>query len=267
MKIGGMLVVCVLLGTATLGRETDRVTEDMLLPAPWEIGPEVSSFHYREPGYMKEDGWLVGIAGAYDHSSDNRLFRIEGAVSGGLVDYDGHVTNFDTGETKPYSIEGNRDFLFGLRLLWGAQWTMGSDWYSQLLLGFGYRGLNDDSSQDPNGYDRQANYFYLPVGLKAYWVFADRWQIGFGGELDVLLLGLQLSDVYRDGNSVVNVQNPASGFGARVSAEIRHRGRPVDLALAPFVQYWWVDDSAESEGWVEPRNNSLQYGLGLIFRF
>jgi hypothetical protein len=234
---------------------------------PWEIGPEVSHFHYEEPGLMKEDGWLYGLTAAYTHNSGSALFRIEGAFSYGLVDYEGGIQDLETGEVTPYTMEGNRDFLFGLRLLWGAQWTMGSDWYSQFLLGLGYRGLSDDSSDDPYGYVRQANYFYLPVGLKVNYVFADQWQIGFGGEFDLLLLGVQISDIYGGGDSVVNVQNPASGIGARVSAEVRHRGWPVDVALAPFVQWWWVEESQESEGFVEPKNHSVQYGLGLIFRF
>ena len=166
-------------------------------------------------------------------------------------------------EGTSYTIHGNHDYLFGLRLLWGRDWE-GGDWDNRFTVGFGYRGLNDDSSQDPAGYDRQSNYFYVPVGLKTACELADHWQIGVGGEIDLLLFGVQVSGVY-DNGAVTNVQWP--GFGARASAELRHRGRPMDVAIAPFVQYWWVDESNVSDGWYEPRNNSLQYGLGLIFRF
>ncbi len=105
----------------------------------------------------------------------------------------------------------------------------------------------------------------MPLGLKMYYHLDDRWQIGLGGELDVLLLGLQISGIIEDGGPVTNVQWP--GFGARASVEVRHRSPSVDLALAPFLQYWWVDESSTDHGWYEPRNNSLQYGLSLIWRF
>ena len=55
--------------------------------------------------------------------------------------------------------------------------------------------------------------------------------------------------------------------GARASLELRHQARPADFAIVPFAQYWWVDDSTADQGWYEPRNQSFQYGLSLIWRF
>jgi hypothetical protein len=246
------------LGTAAPGVGAGAGVEEALTAPTWEIGPEVSYFRYEEPGTMKDTGFLYGVAGAYTRYRDSSVFRIEGAFSFGLIDYSGSLT-----DGTAYSITGNHDYLFGLRLLWGPQWPV-VDWNNQFYLGIGYRGLNDDSSHDPNGYDRQSNYFYLPLALKTSHELGDHWQIGLGGEIDILLFGIQMSGVYENG-FVTNVQWP--GFGARASVELRHRGRPMDLAVAPFVQYWWVDDSNVSDGWYEPRNNSLQYGLGLIWRF
>ncbi|MCX5644243.1 MAG: hypothetical protein NTZ17_06105 [Phycisphaerae bacterium] len=258
MDMRWLLAVCVLLGTAAQGLGAGEVTEQSLAGPKWEIGPEVSYFQYEEPGTMKDTGVLYGVAGAYTRYHENRLFRIEGEFCFGLVDYEGTL---DDG--TPYAMENCRDYLLNLRLLWGRPWETG-DWDSRLYAGLGYRALNDDSSHDPLGYDRQSNYLYLPVGLKTYHELADHWQIGLGGELDVLLLGIQFSGIYEDG-VLTNVQWP--GFGARASVELRHRAESADLALAPFVQYWWVDDSNVSDGWYEPRNNTLQYGLGLIWRF
>ena len=52
----------------------------------------------------------------------------------------------------------------------------------------------------------------------------------------------------------------------REGDKVLARGK-VDFAAAPFLQYWWVDDSTASHGWYEPQNQSFQYGLSLIWRF
>jgi hypothetical protein len=259
MNVCQMLLLCVLLGTAAEEPPASEYTEEMLTLPRWEIGPEVSFFRYEEPGDMTDKGILYGMAGAYTRYRPNRMFRVEGEFCFGLVDYEGSLV--DTGE--PYSMSGNHDYLLNLRLLWGRLREV-EGWDHRFYGGLGYRGLNDDSTQDPYGYDRQSNYLYLPLGLKAYHELADHWLIGIGGELDILLLGLQFSGIYEH-SALTNVQWP--GIGARFSTELRYRAASVDLALAPFFQYWWVDDSTVSDGWYEPRNNTLQYGLGLIWRF
>ena len=258
MNVCKMLVVCVLLGMAARGLGASEVTEEALTAPTWEIAPEVSYFRYEEPGVMKDTGILYGVAASYTRYRPNRLLRIEGGFAFGLVDYEGSLTD-DT----PYTMEGNHDYLLNLRLLLGRPWQA-HDWDSQFFAGLGYRGLNDDSSQDPAGYDRQSNYFYLPLGLKTYRKLADHWQIGLGSEFDILLVGIQFSGIYED-DVLTNVQWP--GFGGRASVELRRRAKTVDLAIAPFVQYWWIDESNVSDGWYEPQNNTLQYGLSLIWRF
>jgi hypothetical protein len=111
----------------------------------------------------------------------------------------------------------------------GRQWETES-WDKRFHVGLGYRGLNDDSTQDPAGYHRQSNYFYLPLGLKMYHDLTDHWQIGLGGEFDLLLLGVQLTQIGDDG-TLTNLQWP--GWGPAVE---RAPTRVVDLAIAPFVQ-------------------------------
>ncbi len=256
MSVCQMLAVCVLVGAVG---NSKAGAEDVLTAPRWEIAPEVSFFQYEEPGVMKDKGILYGVAGAYTRYRDERLFRVEGEFAFGLVDYEGSLT-----DGTPYTIDGNHDYLLNLRLLWGRQWEADS-WDHRFYAGIGYRGLNDDSTQDPAGYDRQSNYLYVPLGLKTYHNLAGHWQVGLGGEFDVLLLGLQISGYAEDGGLIANVQWP--GFGARASVELRYRAPSADLAIAPFVQYWWVDESSTSHGWYEPRNNSLQYGLSLIWRF
>jgi hypothetical protein len=257
MTVYPCLAVSLLWGVAGVAG-TPGSREDLLTAPHWEIAPEISVFQYDEPGMMKNRGVLYGGTGAYTYYRNNRFFRVEGEFALGTVDYEGSLA-----DGTPYKMEGSHDYLLNLRLLWGGQWQQ-KGWDNRFHAGLAYRGLNDDSTQDPAGYDRQSAYLYLPVGLRTYHDLADRWQIGLGGEFDLLLLGLQFSQIRNDG-VLTNVQWP--GFGARASVELRHRAPPGDLAIAPFVQYWWVDDSTASDGWYEPRNQSFQYGLSLIWRF
>jgi hypothetical protein len=258
MSVCQMLVVCLLLATAADDRQASEVPEESLSAPRWEIASEISRFQYEEPGAMKDHGILYGVAASYTRSSEKGLRRLEAGLAVGQVDYEGTLS-----DGTPYTMQGSHDYLLNLRLLWGRLWTA-QGWDHQFYAGAGYRGLNDNSTQDPAGYDRQANYLYVPFGLKSYHELADQWQIGLGGELDVLLVGIQFSGV-GDHSFVTNVQWP--GFGARASMELRHRVKAADLAIAPFVQYWWVDESSTCDGWYEPRNHTLQYGLSLIWRF
>ncbi len=257
MSMLQMLTVCVLLGAAG-DPGAKGATEDILTTPHWEIAPEISIFQYEEPGLMKNDGVLYGVAGAYTHYHGHELLRVEGEFAFGNVDYEGSLA-----DGTPYTIEDSHDYLLNLRLFWGRQWEA-KGWDHRFFAGLGYRGLNDDSTDDPAGYDRQSAYFYIPLALKTYHDLSGHWQIGLGGEFDLLLLGLQFSQILNDG-VMTNLQWP--GLGARASLELRHRSRSLDLSIAPFAQYWWVDDSTADHGWYEPRNQSFQYGLSLIWRF
>ena len=261
MNVCQLLLVCLLCGTAADEQKADSLFSDMLTAPRWEIAPEFSWFRYDEPGIMKNSGMLYGVAASYTQYKPRRLFRVEGGISVGEVEYEGSLM-----DGTPYTMDGNHDYLLNLRLLWGHLWQ-DKAWDSQLYTGLGYRFLNDDSTQDPHGYARYSNYFYLPLGLKTYHALDGHWWLTLGAELDVLLIGVQISGI-SDGDSsyITNLQWP--GFGARASVELCRRTRSLDLAIAPFILYWWVDDSSvTSDGWYEPRNNTLQYGLSLIWRF
>jgi len=259
MSAGRLSVIGLLLGTLAASPRAAGGMEPELAAPRWEFAPEVSYFRYVEPGIMKDSGVLYGVAGSHTRYRQDKLLRVEAGLAFGYVDYEGALI-----DGTPYTMKGCRDFLLNLRALCGRLGQTGG-WDRQLYAGLGYRALIDDSTQDPAGYVRMSNYFYAPLGLKVYHNLAGGWQVALGGELDLLLLGVQISDVSEDG-TVTNVQWP--GFGVRASVEVRRRTLATDLALAPFVQYWWVEESStSSDGWYEPRNNTLQYGVSLIWRF
>jgi len=268
MNMLHVLVVCALFGAAPDDSQTYKKLGELLSTPNWSIAPEVSWFHYEEPGLMKDEGTLYGVAASYTRyypaAFEDRILRLEGSLAAGQVDYDGELM-----DGTPYTMEGNDDYLFNARVLWGPVWHTAT-WANYFHYGFGYRYLCDDSTQDPAGYRRHSNYFYIPLGVKASRALGGNWYLELGGESDALLAGLQITELPEsetDSSSVRNWQWP--GFGLRGSLQARCKTNSVDVAIAPFVQYWWVDDSRPSvtRTWYEPRNWSVQLGADLICRF
>ncbi len=271
MSVLQVLVLCALAGTAAEDSSTEMKLGDWLATSHWAIAPEVSFFHYEEPKHMRENGVLYGVTASYTRTSaaqyEDRMLRVEGGFSAGQVDYDGGLS--DGTDYIPYTMKGNDDLLVNARLLWGPLWQS-ANWANYGYYGLGYRYLQDDSTHDPFGYRRHSNYLYLPLGLKAFRTLGGPWYLEAGAELDVLLIGLQISEIEEsptDSSDVENWQWP--GFGLRTSVEARRKTGALDLALAPFIQLWWLPDSAlsSSNTWVEPRNWSFQGGLNLVVRF
>lgn len=275
-----VLFASILLAGLVHAQGTSSELSEFLKPHAWEITPEVYFFQYEEPDVMKEEGTFYGLTGSYTHRSERgrdgdqvswSTFKIEGRFDGGKVDYDGALM-----DGTPYEVEGIEDYVIGLGLLWGTEWDP-TPFISGFHLGLAYRYLNDDGSIDPHGYEREANYLYFPIRLEATAGSRHAWQVSFLGELDVLLFGLQIShlgdvmehdpDVDEDATNVYNVQLPFSGVGAQGSIVLRHRSRAIDLAAGPFVRVWYISESQESQGFVEPENNTLELGAHLILRF
>jgi hypothetical protein len=268
MSVLHVLVMCALMGTAAEDSSAQGKLGDWLASSHWGIAPEISWFRYEEPSHMREDGFLYGVTASYTRTSpaqyEDRMLRIEGGFSAGEVDYDGALM-----DGTPYTMEGNDDIMVNARLLWGPLWQS-TDWANYGYYGLGYRYLQDDSSNDPAGYRRHSNYIYLPLGLKAFRTLGGPWYLEAGAELDVLLIGLQVSEIQESPTDTSNVENwQWPGFGGRFSVEARRKTEALDLGVAPFVQLWWLPDSAlsSSHTWVEPRNWSVQIGLNLVVRF
>ena len=253
---------------------------EFLEPHAWQIAPEVYYFRYEEPGLMEEEGTFYGLTASFTSRRERgsredafawSTFKIEARADWGTVDYDGALW-----DGTPYEIEDIDDFVLGFGLLWGQEWDP-TPFISGFHVGLAYRYLNDDPSFDPAGYEREANYLYFPIRLEATAGSRHAWQVAFLGELDILLIGLQIShlgdvmgepdpEVEEDGN-IYNVQLPFSGFGAQGSIVLRHRSEALDIAVGPFIRTWWIAESEPDQGFVEPENNTIEYGLQLIFRF
>jgi hypothetical protein len=235
------------------------------------IGPEVYSYKYREPGVMKNEGIFYGLhfgVTARDwvsaSSSDGGLmFRAEGRFAFGRVDYDGALS-----DGTPYKIDGINDLVLEGRLLLGAD-VLIQDVLATLYSGAGYRYLNDDTSFDPAGYERQSNYLYIPLGGEIYAGFIADWYWGAGIEFDYLAWGMQESDLSDFDPTLPDVHNRQnSGYGYRASVRFEHKSKDAAFAIEPFYRYWDIDKSEVRYGSVyEPANDTREIGVQLYWMF
>ena len=240
----------------------------------FDIGAEVYQYEYEEPGLMEKEGVFYGIRiGFTDHTwvstsspshpaDGGLMFRADGRLAFGQVDYEGSLT-----DGTPHTIDAIDDWVFEGRLVLGNDWLRRSALHT-LYAGIGYRYLNDDASFDPFGYERESNYLYVPIGYQFDNDHATGWSFGFGAEFDVLLVGNQRSHLSDVGPSYTDIDNrQESGYGYRASIKLQHKSKRGIFAVEPFIRYWDIDKSEQSQGWFEPANETTEYGLSILWMF
>lgn len=238
----------------------------------WEVGAEVYTVTYEEPGLMEQTGVMAGLSGAYAYH-DGWVFKAELRLAQGQVDY----TSRGTG-----SMSDVDDALLETRLLVGYDVVMSDISALTVYAGFGYRYLEDDSAGRTTttghwGYGRESNYFYSPIGIETATLLSDKWQLSFLIEYDYFWKGRQesyLSDVDPAYGDVTSNQN--SGYGIRAALGLEYRLSWGVLSFEPFLRYWDIGDSEINTvtyagsiialGW-EPDNTTVETGLTISCRF
>ncbi len=137
-------------------------------------------------------------------------------------------------------------------------------------IGLGYRWLYDDSggkisSKGHLGYDRQSEYFYIPVGFiynYSNWIeIKYQYNYFIKGEQNSYLS--TASNYYSD---IKNKQNSGWGMDANMNIETHNK-----RSLFLYYRYWSIDDSEISSGTYnkilsfdayEPYNITEEYGIG-----
>ena len=238
----------------------------------FELAPEFSYIHYREPGFMREKGPFFGIYGAYYSRPTEyqnypiNVFHIDAHLNTGIVNYQGSgVTN------------GIHDYLFEPRTWVGRDFNFGPNVQLTPYAGVGYRLLYDSLSKASNGgYDRRSQYLYVPVGIETKFQLSHGWQMGINGEYDTLIRGWQtsyLSDADPFFPNVHNVQH--NGYGLRGSIDFVKKIGRFNFTLSPYIRYWNIKRSAigvatneyyEIIGF-EPTNNSTEVGFRIHMEF
>jgi hypothetical protein len=113
--------------------------------------------------------------------------------------------------------------------------------YFTLIIGLGYRWLYDDSggtssSTGALGYDRQSQYFYLPVGG----IFDLGYNFRIKGQFNYLIAGRQTSYL-SDIAGFTDIENDqTSGWGTDFTIDYKVNEK---TNVYSFFRYWDIDDS------------------------
>ncbi|MBM3253477.1 MAG: hypothetical protein FJZ16_04420 [Candidatus Omnitrophica bacterium] len=249
----------------------------------WGIGTELSHIKYEEPGIMEEEGLMYGMVGFYTYRGgievtsveypqlDQYIFKVDGRLSLGQVDYknSGQIDSID-------------DFIMELRGLGGLGFSICERIIISPYVGIGYRYLNDDmggevSTTGAQGYERESNYLYSPIGIEGELDLDNNWSVGATAEYDLFWFGKQishLSNINPGFNDPENRQH--KGFGLRGALRVKKKGEKIDFIFEPFIRFWKIKTSQEAD-WTylgakigittEPKNKSTEYGAKFAIKF
>ena len=167
------------------------------------------------------------------------------------------------------SAHGLKDYTGDLRLLIGRDWALpqiGAEFspYS----GFGARELIDDSRgafKAPSTGDlRTIQYLYLPFGASLRWRGPRGGRISTRLEYDQLLRGMATTrEEYSDQPYQTIHDAQHHGFGLRGDI-LYQKGR---WSVGPFVEYWNINRSVIDYGYIEPHNQTIDFGLQILRSF
>jgi hypothetical protein len=243
-----------------------------LSPSSFDAGAQLSHITYKEPGLMQESGIMYGVTGAYTSVGRRLMWRVDGTLSTGEVEYVGSYW-----DGTPLTVKGIRDTMFETRAILGSTEFVNISSYYFPYIGIGYRYLFDGADKAPGGYRRESNYLYIPLGIDGMVTTKGRWSLGFTVEYDYFVSGRQfssLSDADPGYNDIESKQS--SGYGLRGSLRFIRAGRN-DIILEPFIKYWKIAESdmvpltyngvPTPYGVVEPENNSTELGIKVLMRF
>lgn len=271
----------------TEAQSRENIIDAALKKHSLEAGAELFYYHYKEPDVMRNAGTMRGVYTTYTYrpSFDDllytgvmNLYKIEGRYSMGEVDY--KAENND-------ELKNIDDWSAELRGILGKEYVDGP-FTTILYSGMGYRYLNDNSSGRLStvgnvtyyGYQRESNYYYLPVGFEFSNRINETWSVGIAGEYDWLAYGLQISHL-SDGNQFLSTKNDDAqneqhnGYGLRASLRLIRESNMADLVFEPFIRYWNIEDSeivrifvdgAYTNG-LEPENNTVETGIKVSLQF
>jgi len=260
-----LIVAClVLMGTTATPAAPSQ--DDAL-----DVGVQLSHITYKEPGIMKQTGFMYGMLLSYTLRKE-LMVKFDGLLTFGQMKYEG-----STWGGTPLTVTGINDNMFELRAVFGPADPLSDTVAVIPYIGLGYRYLYDGANNSPGGYRRESNYLYLPIGIESPSSSRTGWTVGFTLEYDLFLRGRQvsyLSDSDAGFNDIENSQS--SGYGVRGSLRFVRSGRNT-VVLEPFVKYWNI---AESDAVpltyygaptiydiYEPENNSTEIGVRCMLRF
>ena len=246
----------------------------MLPESNLKIGFDTRYIDYEEDNFMEEDGWMYGIFGSYTYHGNNQLmFETSLNYVFGEIDYDGQ-----TQSGTPVTADTD-DWIFEWRGLIGKDYRFKDSSVITAFMGVGYRYWNDDI--DVSGaYEREIQYWYLPIGVKVVSTLVGNWTWGMSVEYDLFLGGeakSHYSDIHPAYNDPENDQDFGDGYGVALSLQFsRKLSDNYGVSIDPYIRYWDIDESDTSMltaygipiGYIiEPENETTIYGMRLNITF
>lgn len=226
----------------------------------------VSDISYEEPGVMSDNGAMLGIKGSYG-IYDQYMLKFEASYAEGIMSYESNGTGSDTGVY---------DYIYELRQLAGKTMSLENGTLITPYIGFGYRYLNDDSSNHITssgamGYEREQSYFYSPIGFETRnHQLKNGWFMGGNIEYDVFWEGINHSHAGNIPGFYNHTFNQFKGYGYRFSFNFSRHDNLQTYIVEPFYKHWSIDESdiaidAGGNGYVEPENTSDELGISFIW--
>jgi len=233
------------------------------------LGASLSSYKYQEPGFMSLTGAKLGLdLRSTNALQDDRFLRGDLRYAFGTVDYRSNGTG---------SAAGEPDWYIEMRVLGGKDLSVGSSVLSPYA-GLGYRYLFNDargiSSSGAGGYRRESSYVYLPIGVVHHTAINNQTRLLSSLEYDHLVAGKQMSMLSDAGGGYSDATNTQyRGYGLKLSIIYDNEV----WAIGPYANYWNIEQSnvvpeirygtPTGRGLVEPKNNTLEFGLKASQKF
>lgn len=186
-------------------------------------------------------------------------------VMGGTGDYDGESR---ANSVNPVLIEDTSEFLYEAEYRLGHHATS----WAAPFAGIGYRRWEHEIG-GTNGYDRELEYLYSPVGIQFDGMAGGRFFWSLYAAYNFLWDGTIESSFNQAGDVDVggNASNSLSGGGGfDVSLMLSYQLETgATFGLRPYMRYWNVDasDTHNNTGNVEPEHEITSVGGTLFLTF
>ena len=229
------------------------------------LGVESGYYSYVEPGVMSMKGPLVGIHGSIlgklgEPRADGVTVGLWGRAAYTATNY----TSKDTGSIN----SGIPSYIGNIKPTIGYRFSSYKQYRINPYIGAGYRFLFNNfdgftTSTGHNGFNRYSNYLYIPIGTRASYHFTRHYGISGHAEFDWMVWGRQVSAIH---NTINNDQRNGYGLNGSLLFE-NYLGPGFSLGIGPYSRYWYIPESEQDKGFVEPQNSTLEVGLKLNMSF
>lgn len=262
-----MLKICLM--TITLFFGSAASADNPFAQRNHKLGIGLDYWSYHEPGVMKDRGPLYSAEYEYRNVYYNYLFTqfsVDAAI--GITRYNGA----DLATNEPLAFD-QLNTLGRIQAYLGVALPFKNGWAIIPKVGLLYRTLTDHDDEFRGDYQRDQEYFVVPIGFEIVYNAYDGRQLTFGGWFSTSFSGTNktyLTDVGGDRDLTLK-QTKGSGF------EVYGTYSFDTYYISGVVGHWKVGDSEFKDASVpalggirsfyEPENETVSVGARVGFHF